>query len=121
MSNIDYLSLFNLVLPNRLLEFFTIIDFSLDSTRVDIYLEEKTYTPSASEGSHIISHGFTKECIIQDFPFRDKSLYLHIKRRRYINKQTGTTLCRDLSLSFEGTHLTAEFAAFLKGIHRDAQ
>ena len=56
--------------------------------------------------------------IIQDFPFKDKSLYLHIRRRRYLKKSDNSTICRDLTLAFEGTHLTAEFAAFLKGIYR---
>ena len=40
---------------------------------------------------------------IQDFPFRDKSMYLHIKRRRYLIKKIGQTYTRDLNLDFNGT------------------
>lgn len=114
----DYTSLFSLVLPSGVLEFFDIKDCIISSDKVDLFLQEKPYLPEGFTSDDLVSHGFTKEKIIQDFPFRDKSLYLHICRRRYMKKSDNSTICRDLSVAFTGTHLTAEFAVFLKGIHR---
>ena len=114
----DYSSLFSLVLPNGVLDFFEIHDCVILSTKVDLFLDEKPYLPEGFAVNDFISHGFTKERIIQDFPFRDKSLYLHIRRRRYMKKVDNSTICRDLSIAFDGTRLTAEFAAFLKDIYR---
>jgi len=114
----DISLLFSLVLPVGLLNHFDIISHTISPDKVDLYLEEKSYAPADVSSIDVVSHGFTRERIIQDFPFRDKSLYLHIKRRRYLNKQTGKTISRDLTIAFEGTHLSAEFADFLKDIHR---
>jgi hypothetical protein len=43
---------------------------------------------------------------------------LHIKRRRWTNKTTGEFMQRDWQLVAKGTHMTQEFAAFLKEINR---
>ncbi len=34
---------------------------------------------------HLLSKGFLPEITIQDFPIRDKRLFLHIKRRHWLN------------------------------------
>ncbi len=36
----------------------------------------------------LIAHGFHKEVTIQDFPLRGNTVYLHVKRRRWIDKTT---------------------------------
>jgi hypothetical protein len=53
---------------------------------------------------------------VQDFPVRGKKLYLHIKRRRWEVQSNGNIVSRDWRLVQSGTRMTAEFAAFLKGI-----
>ena len=62
----------------------------------------------------IISHGFHKEITIQDFPLRGKTVYLTIKRRRWLDKTTKEVIQRDWNLVAQGTCMTVEFAAFLK-------
>ncbi|MDT0688148.1 ISAon1 family transposase N-terminal region protein, partial [Autumnicola psychrophila] len=59
-------------------------------------------------------HGFHKEITIQDFPVRGKKVFLHIKRRRWLNKQSKQVIQRDWNLVAQGTRMTVEFAAFLK-------
>lgn len=114
----NYSSLFSLVLPSGLLDYFEIKDCVVASKRVDLYLDELMYEPDGYSEGEATAHGFGRESIIQDFPFRDKSLYLHMRRRRFLISKTGATVSRDLSFALSGTHLTAEFAAFLKGIYR---
>ncbi len=35
----------------------------------------------------VISHGFTDEKVIQDFPLRGKPVYFHVRRRRMTKLQ----------------------------------
>ena len=39
----------------------------------------------------VISHGFTDEKVIQNFPLHGKPVYLHVRRRRWCGKATGKT------------------------------
>ena len=114
----DFKDLFGMVLPQGTLDYFELVSCIQETTRIDLYLEEQSYVPDGFGISDIISHGFMREVSIQDFPFRDKSMYLHIKRRRYLIKKTGQTYTRDLNLAFSGTKITAEFADFLKEVYR---
>jgi len=114
----DFKELFGLVLPFGTLDYFELINCEQCADRIDLYLDEIPYSPDGFNITEIISHGFTREVIIQDFPFRNKSMYLHIKRRRYRIKESGQTYNRDLNLAFSGTKITAEFADFLKEVYR---
>ncbi|WP_322790483.1 ISAon1 family transposase N-terminal region protein [Tenacibaculum tangerinum] len=66
----------------------------------------------------VISHGFYKEIIVEDFPLRGKTVLLHIKQRRWLNKTTQKVIYRDWNLVAHGTRMTIEFAAFLKAINQ---
>ena len=43
---------------------------------------------------------------------------MDIRRRRWINKDTGEYVDRDFHIVAEGTRITQEFATFLKGLRR---
>ncbi|WP_421497925.1 ISAon1 family transposase N-terminal region protein [Flavobacterium columnare] len=45
-------------------------------------------------------------------------MYLHIKRRRWTNKNTGEIVKRDWNLVVKETRMTQKFASFLKEINR---
>ncbi|WP_445297855.1 ISAon1 family transposase N-terminal region protein [Flavobacterium oreochromis] len=49
---------------------------------------------------------------------REYKVYLHIKRRRWLNLSTNKVVFRDWNLVAKGTRLTQEFASFLKEINR---
>ena len=53
---------------------------------------------------------------IQDFPLRGKTVYLHAKRRRWLDKITKKVVQRDWNLVAQGTRMTTEFADFSKEI-----
>lgn len=83
-------------------------------TQIKIYLEEKNNLNDPLYESK----GFYDNVLVNDFPVRGKSLLLDLRRRRWIHKQTGEYKNRDFKIVAEGTRITAEFAAFLKGLHR---
>ena len=51
---------------------------------------------------------------VKDFPLRDKRVTLIIRRRRWVDEQTGKSVGNKYSITTEGTRHTLEFAAFLK-------
>ena len=112
-------------LPEQLLEYFTIIeitelgDIKTKKMIFEIKLEEKNQLPSGYLHKDYESKGFSSSSRIQDFPIRGKALYLVIKRRRWRNKQSKKQVTRDYSFIADGSKLTKELAAFLKGTGRD--
>ncbi|MDH6356147.1 transposase [Dysgonomonas sp. PH5-45] len=113
-STEDILRLF---LPSWLFDFFELEKFTQDSFRIDVYLSEKKVMPQDSPET-LISHGFTDYSIVQDFPVKGKAVYLHLRRRKWMNKHTGEILSQKFDVHYDGTRLTKEFVAFLKESNR---
>ena len=111
-----YLELIKSLLPEGLLDYFELTNVSKEVSGFNIYLEERNVLPKEFEGLHYHSKGFYPEVRIQDFPIRGKKVYLCVKRRRWENQLTGEVVSRDWKLVQSGTRMTAEFAAFLKGV-----
>ena len=60
-------------------------------------------------------YGFTDYKTIQDFPIRGRSVYLHVRRRKWIDRSTGEIFTYDFDgLTESGSKLSPEFVAFLK-------
>lgn len=108
------LELLKLILPELLITHFTIFDHKTVDSCLHLYFEEKKDTPKEEKHRILISHGFHKEITVQDFPLRGKKVFLHIKRRRWLDKTTKQVVQRDWDLVAQGTRMTIEFAAFLK-------
>lgn len=106
-------------LPKVVVDWFDIVDIrdNQKAMRMDIYLDEKKIIPDEIKNSQVVSDGFTQECVIQDFPIRGRGVYLHVRRRKWKDKDTGTIYSRKFDLQHTGTELTHEFVAFLKGTH----
>jgi hypothetical protein len=105
-----------LILPEEIFEFFDIVRIESAGNRVDIHLDEKHEKPEGYELVKLISKGFLPSICIQDFPLRDKALYLHVRRRRWLNESTMKTVEKDWESVAKGTRLTKGFASFLKGL-----
>jgi hypothetical protein len=110
-SHIDLLKIF---LPELLITHFEIPKYEIKKNILHIYFEEKKAIPKEFSLKKVISHGFHKELTVQDFPLRGKTVYLHIKRRRWLDKTTKQVVQRDWNLVAQGTRMTTEFADFLK-------
>jgi len=104
----------DLILPQGILEYFLLTDFTSTSSEICLYLEEKNVIPEEYRSDKLISKGFFDEITVQDFPLRGKAVYLHIRRRRWLNQTTGAVVFRDWNMVAQGTRMTTEFASFLK-------
>lgn len=115
-SNRPLHKLLRVVFPEVLMECFEISGWHDDSVKIEVWLDERLYLERSDyKSGSVISHGFTDEKVIQDFPLRGKPVYLHVRRRRWYDKATGETFSYTYdNLTSEGTKLTSEFVAFLK-------
>ena len=104
-----------LLLPEVIYDYFELVETVVSDNDVHLFLDERSIPPK-TEGYE--SKGFTEQSIIQDFPLRGRPVYLHIRRRKWLEKHTGKVITNSYDVTHLGTQITAEFAAFLKDIYR---
>ena len=104
------------ILPEEIFKYFMLMNVKEEDDNLHFYLDEMNILPEEYLEEKMESKGFHKESIIKDFPLRDKALYLHVRRRRWLNKRTGEVVSRDWSLVAQGTHYTRDFAFFFKDL-----
>ena len=103
-------------LPEVLLENFDIDNIEKTSDRFDIWMDERNEKMSQDRyNKNIVSNGFGNYHTIQDFPVRGRATYIHIRKRKWLDKETGEIFSYQWDISeYDGTRLNAEFVAFLK-------
>ena len=106
---------YELFLPEGILTYFEVTHADRTATAILIYLDEKDLSEEERSGKHLQSKGFYPPASIHDFPLRGKSLILHVRRRRWVDLDTGNPYMRAWEVVAKGTRLTEEFASFLKG------
>ena len=111
------LDLLKLLLPELLVSHFNIESYNIEKDTIHLFFEEKNNIPKEAKHKTLIAHGFHKEITIQDFPLRGKKVFLHIKRRRWLEKTRKEIVQRDWNLVAQGTRMTIEFATFLKALN----
>lgn len=115
-DNEHFNSLIKLLLPSEIFDYFDIIDIEVGEKEVNVHIDELAIKPEGYEKEKLISKGFHLAAIIQDFPLRDKSMFLHVRRRRWLVESSGDVISRDWNAVAKGTRYTKGFATFLKGI-----
>jgi hypothetical protein len=111
-------SLLRLFLPDFIIENFEFTGSIEDEDTFHIELEEHNNPPAEWQDKKVLSKGFFPKIVIQDFPIRGHKVFFHIKRRRWLDVETGKVIYRNWTLVEKGTRMTGEFAAFLKEINR---
>ncbi|WP_055448112.1 ISAon1 family transposase N-terminal region protein [Lacinutrix mariniflava] len=117
MSSERFLAIANLLLPEVLVKYFEMTKHYTKGEDIDFYFTELNETPEEFKSITLHSKGFFPEATVQDFPIRGKNVFLHITRRRWLNKATGKVVTRDWQLVAKGTRITSDFAAFLKELY----
>lgn len=114
----EYLDLLKLILPVMLVEHFDLVKSEQLEGKLNLYFEERNVVPQELNTRQLVSKGYHNEVVIQDFPLRGKFVFLHVKRRRWTDKQTNEIVQRDWNVVAKGTRMTVEFASFLKSINQ---
>ena len=109
-------SLLRAILPDVLIDNFDVVNFERTEYRFDIWLDErKVQMREDKKYGDVISHGFGDYRTIRDFPLRGRATYLHVRKRKWLDKATGEIFSYEWELSeYDETHLNAEFVSFLK-------
>lgn len=104
------------ILPEVLIDNFDIARFEKTDSRFDIWLDEKkVQLREDKKNRSIIANGFGEYHTMQDFPIRGRATYLHLRKRKWLDKDSGEIFSYDWDVSeFDGTRLNSEFVAFLK-------
>lgn len=110
--------LLELVLPEGVKTYFELKNHKVDIDNIHLYLEEVNIIPEEFSGKKFESKGFHSEMTFQDFPLRGRNVFMHVKRRRWLNHDTGQVVSRDWAVVAKGTKISKDFAAFLKQISR---
>ena len=88
-----------------------------DETKTEIvllhvYLDERNLRDE--EWHDLKPNGFTEPRLFNDFPHREHKVLLHVRRRRWLDKDGRNVILESLPLVAEGTCYSVEFAEFLK-------
>lgn len=113
-------TLLETIFPSVIVENFDIVSIQHypKDEEIHIHLDEKKTIPAEFSSRHVIFHGFTSAKKIQDYPIRGNAVYLHVRRRKWLDQDTNEILTKTYSIAFEGTQLTKEFVSFLKEAYR---
>lgn len=106
--------LISLLLPPELIEHFDLVSIELKADGYHLFLDQKNLPPLEVKDHRLESKGFLDEAVIRDFPLRGKASFLHLRRRKWLDHDTGKTVYSSWELVAEGTRLTTQFADFLK-------
>jgi hypothetical protein len=112
----SFLPLIELILPDFIIDNYLLTHVEKSEERYHVHLEEKNYAEDDPRKSCLLSKGYFPTITLQDFPIRGHKVFLHIKRRRWLNTKTQKVVHRDWNQVADGTRMTSEFSAFLKAI-----
>lgn len=85
------------------------------SSVLDIYLKELDNRDASQQNLQM--NGYTEYTTIEDFPIRDRKVRLHIRRRRWLDKEGKSIIINAYPIKEDGSRYSPEFAAFLKEAH----
>lgn len=117
-KNEQYNILLKALLPQELFEYFEIVRIDIDEKTMDVHLDELNRIPEEYSNEKLISKGFKETVVIQDFPIRERAVYLHVRQRKWMIVSSGKIVSKDWELAAKGSRYTKGFATFLKELFR---
>ena len=109
-----YKLLLQAILPEEIFNYFEITQVIIDEKRLDVHLDEFLQSPEEYLSEKLTSKGFQAAVIIQDFPIRERMVYLHVRKRKWLVNSSGQIISRNWDLVAKGARYTKGFASFLK-------
>ena len=112
MEKNPYIELAECLLPEEMVEYFDIVKVGKTKETLDVTLEERDDGVEGYDVGQLRPNGFYEESVVRDYPVRGLKMSFHIKRRRWIDTETGRSVSCRWVLIAEGTRFSKEFAAF---------
>jgi transposase len=115
-QNEQYNALLKALLPDELFDYFEIVKIDIEDKVMDVHIDELNQPPLEYSSEKLTSKGFREPVAIQDFPIRNRAVYLHVRQRKWVVESSGKIVSRDWDIVAKGSRYTKSFAAFLKGL-----
>ena len=115
-KNEQYNELLKAILPEEIFTYFELIKVEVQEQAINVYLDELNQPPQAYSQLKLISKGFYPSVTVQDFPIRERAVYLHVRRRKWQVETTGEIISNTWDTTAKGTRYTKGFASFLKEV-----
>lgn len=112
----QYKLLVKALLPEEIFKYFEIVQVIVNPTTIDVHLDELNLPSPEFKDTKLISKGFYPSVVVQDFPLRERAMFLHVRRRKWQVESTGDIVSNKWDTAAKGTRYTKGFAAFLKDI-----
>lgn len=112
----QYKALVEAFLPKDLFQYFEITDVKITEKKIQVDLDELNNPPASHKNIKLISKGFHAPVIVQDFPIRERAVFLHVRRRKWQEERTGKIISNNWDTVAKGTRFTKGFASFLKDV-----
>ena len=112
----QYKALVEVLLPSDLFQYFEITNVTVTDKVIKVFLDELDNPPSSHKNVKLISKGFHSAVTIQDFPLRERAVFLHVRRRKWQEEHTGKIISNNWDTAAKGTRYTKGFASFLKEV-----
>ena len=124
--NKDEINMLSLLFPEGILEWFeaTKIEEKVnDRAKTDlekrmypkefhVYLDERLSEEATERGLRL--NGYTEAVTVRDYPVRNRKLMLHVRRRRYQDREGRNVLLNKYKAAANETRLTVEYGIFLE-------
>ena len=108
-------SLLGFIAPDVVTNNFELVSIQENSEYFILEFEEfKNLVPTELSGCDFKLAGFENKLELHTFPQKGKACYLHIRRRKWVNKKTGKSYSNEYDLYKKGMKTTHELGAFLK-------
>ncbi|MCP4015686.1 MAG: hypothetical protein GY735_06155, partial [Delftia sp.] len=112
-------SLLSFIAPSDVIDNFELVSIDETSDHLILQFEEfKNLVPKGLSDCDTKLNGFESKLELHTFPQKGKACYLHIYRRRWLDKETGKSHSNNYNLYNQGMKATAELGALLKKNYR---
>ena len=103
-------------LPKGLKGVFKVVKVERQSTSFHVWMDEiRQKSEEDIRNRQIVGKGYSDYCTIQDMPVRGLPTMLHMRKCKWLDKDTGEIFSYGWDLSeFDETRLNDEFVDFLK-------
>ncbi len=112
MEKNPYIELAECLLPEEMVEYFEVVKVEKTKETLDVTLEERDNGVDGYEAGQLRPNGFYEESTVRDYPVRGRKMTFHVKRRRWVEIETGKSVSKRWDIVAEGTRFSKEFAAF---------
>ena len=112
----QYRALVEALLPKDLFQYFEITNVFVTEKKIQVDLDELNTPPASHKDVKLTSKGFHPPVIVQDFPIRERAVFLHVRKRKWKVEETGKIIANNWETTAKGTRFTKGFASFLKDV-----